>query len=77
MDQYLIENMKWRFGNLGSIKKSDPQCLNKLESPGGASLNNYVGGSKTIGANDRFQKNGKIGWWNLVKSLKSPNPKRK
>ena len=35
-------------------------------------LKTNFGGSETIGAHDRFNKNRKkMGWWNLDKSLKS------
>ena len=33
--QYVPENLEWNFGNLGSIKCPDGQCLDKLESPRG------------------------------------------
>ena len=51
-------------------KNTDGECLDILERVGTPKLNNgkYVGGSKTIGVNDRFEWNGKYNGGILVKS---------
>ena len=53
-DKYLPENMKWSFRNLGSFKSPDGECLKKQKDWGAPIMNIIVGGSKTIGVNDRF-----------------------
>ena len=70
-DQYLPENMKWHFGNLGLIssnKSPDGQCWKFSKGQGGGIIMDIIaGGSKAFGANDRFEKIGHFTWWNLNK----------
>ena len=40
--RYLPENMTWIFGNFWSMKNTDGQCLNKLESRGGGDTTNEL-----------------------------------
>ena len=55
-------------------KGIDGQCLKSLESRGGTKIeSHFLVVPKQLALTIVLNKNGKIGWWTLGKSLKSPN----
>ena len=48
--------MECHFGNLGSIKTHDGQCLKNWKAQRGTEIENYFGRVQHECVNDRFQK---------------------
>ena len=68
-DQYLLENMKWFFGNMGLVssnKSIDGQCWKFGKGWVSTNIENEFARVKTNGFNDR-KTHGKPTWWNLNK----------